>query len=96
MTFKNKYVKGHNLPKKSKECQISNELHRRSKKLKSFSCKYSISNELHRSSKKLKSFSCKYLISNEGGDDAVLVDLSDVRAVGDEHLAVNPNGDSWK
>ena len=74
MTFKNKYVKGHNLPKKPKECQISNELHRRSKKL--------------------KSFSCKYLISDEGGDDAVLVDLSDVRAVGDEHLAVDPNGDS--
>ncbi len=67
-------MSNNNLFKKSRECLIFNELHRRSKKL--------------------KSFSCKYLISDEGGDDAVLVNLSDVRAVGDEHLAVDPNGDS--
>ena len=34
------------------------------------------------------------LVADEGRDDAVLVDLTDVGAVGDEHLAVDANGDA--
>ena len=34
------------------------------------------------------------LVADEGRDDAVLVDLTDVGAVGDEHLAVDADGDA--
>ena len=36
------------------------------------------------------------LVADERRDDAVLVDLADVGAVGDEDLTVDADGDAWK